>query len=192
MDFSSQLRPPAEILSSMGIEALPFPLSWQWTAAITGVTLLTAFIVNHCLHNGWSRSDSSSDHVSLRAAAQKLRSHASRAKVPPVEHSWLRETSRKGYPTTCCVCLETLESADLTGADGGVDRCEVCGVAAHDCCTAKASKDCKNIALHGKVMCHHWVEGSANQEDRHDDTSVCMHCDEEVRYPAGPASPSHS
>eukprot|EP00897_Mesotaenium_endlicherianum_P010415 jgi/Mesen1/9401/ME000614S08655 len=155
-----------------------WPLSANMTACLTIFTVLVAFVIQKSVRK-WQHK--SSLHT-LRAAAHQLRTAAHRSKLPPVAHTWTPETSKRGYPTTCCGCLESLEAQDvMLGAPGGpgVGRCEICGIAAHDKCQDKASKNCKRVSMPGKELQHQWMVGN-NREDRPEEICFCIECEEEV------------
>lgn len=92
-----------------------------------------------------------------------------------VKHSWHQESNHMNSSSTCCVCLETL-NASCSNESLTVQRCIVCGVAAHSTCCAYASFNCKAIMVEKLDMTHQWVEGWVSMEGVTNDFTTCMKC----------------
>lgn len=126
-----------------------------------------------------------------RAAARERRAARRALRCPASAHSWSHDRFRGGHPSTCCVCLLSLGSAQ--GAEPDViHRCSVCGVAAHSYCSQGAEDDCKCVAQHGGAppsLLHHWSERWAEMDDDPEMSSFCHYCDEPCKVPFLGVSP---
>ncbi|WVZ89003.1 hypothetical protein U9M48_035467 [Paspalum notatum var. saurae] len=101
-------------------------------------------------------------------------------------HSWSEHRFQQGgHPSTCCVCLLSLGSAEA----GVVHRCSVCGVAAHPYCS-QGAEDCKCVAQAGAPpLLHHWSERWVELDDNPAISSFCYYCDEPCGVPFLGVSP---
>lgn len=119
----------------------------------------------------------------MKAAARASRKSKQKSKVPEASHSWKQEVAQRGQPSTCCVCLEALVPPQILGSMAMphyfIQRCIVCGVAAHQSCFKNASRDCKCVAQAGSPqLLHHWAERWSEIEDIPETSASCTYCHE--------------
>jgi len=129
------------------------------------------------------------------AAARETRAAWKTLRCPSSSHTWTEDYFRGGQPSTCCVCLSSLGSAQgVAGSRAAeadvVHRCSVCGVAAHSYCSRGAEKDCKCVAQAGaSPLLHHWSERWVELDDNPEISSFCYYCDEPCGVPFLGVSP---
>ncbi|GJM87728.1 hypothetical protein PR202_ga03713 [Eleusine coracana subsp. coracana] len=130
-----------------------------------------------------------------KAAAREKRAAWKELRCPSSSHTWAEDYFRGGQPSTCCVCLSSLGSAQgVVGSRAAesdmVHRCSVCGVAAHWYCSKGAEKDCKCVAQAGNSpLLHHWSERWVELDDNPEISSFCYYCDEPCGVPFLGVSP---
>ncbi|CAN6339979.1 unnamed protein product [Urochloa humidicola] len=131
----------------------------------------------------------------IKAAAREKRAAWKSLRCPSSSHTWSEDYFRGGQPSTCCVCLSSLGSAQgVVGSRAAesdvVHRCSVCGVAAHSYCSRGAEKDCKCVAQAGmSPLLHHWSERWVELDDNPEISSFCYYCDEPCGVPFLGVSP---
>ncbi|XP_073014015.1 diacylglycerol kinase 2 [Typha latifolia] len=130
----------------------------------------------------------------IKAAAREKKKVWKKLKCPISRHTWTKDYFRNGQPSTCCVCLSSLDSPQTPGIKSTdiipFHRCSVCGVAAHFHCSQYATKDCKCVAQAGaSQLLHHWSERWAELNDNPEMSSFCYYCDEPCGIPFLGASP---
>uniref|UniRef100_A0A0E0RF78 Diacylglycerol kinase n=1 Tax=Oryza rufipogon TaxID=4529 RepID=A0A0E0RF78_ORYRU len=130
----------------------------------------------------------------IKAAAREKKAAWKSLRCPSSGHTWTEDYFRGGQPSTCCVCLSSLTTAQGVGSRGAdavvVHRCSVCGVAAHSGCSRGAEKDCKCVSQHGaSTLLHHWSERWVELDDNPEMSSFCYYCDEPCGVPFLGVSP---
>jgi diacylglycerol kinase (ATP) len=115
-------------------------------------------------------------------AAHHLRRRSAQFRGAGAAHAWQEESSYR-LISRCCVCLGTCLQAPVVSVTSirGVERCQVCGVSAHQECVRRASHDCKRVMVPaGQQLQHHWIDGDSIMEDLPvEDGDLCMFCEEQ-------------
>jgi diacylglycerol kinase (ATP) len=130
-----------------------------------------------------------------KVAAREKRAALKALRCPSSGHTWAEDCFSGGQPSTCCVCLSLLRSAQgVVGSRAAeadtIHRCSVCGVAAHWYCSRVADKDCKCVAQAGtSPLLHHWSERWVELDDNPEISSFCYYCDEQCGVPFLGVSP---
>ncbi|KAF6172737.1 hypothetical protein GIB67_000795 [Kingdonia uniflora] len=131
----------------------------------------------------------------VKAAAIAKKKIWKKLKVPLSNHTWIEDFIYVGQPSTCCVCLTSLECLQSVGSkttsNFPLHRCSVCGVAAHFYCSPFAAKDCKCVAQAGSShLLHHWSERWIKLDENPEMSAFCYYCDEPCGVPFLDASPT--
>ncbi|KAK9291837.1 hypothetical protein L1049_019787 [Liquidambar formosana] len=163
----------------------PFTFGWLVTGSFGLLAIIYAFLK-------WQRKTSLNW---VKAAARAKKKVWKKLKVPLSHHTWMEDFSYGDLPSTCCVCLTNLVSPQNLGTKAvshtPVQRCSVCGVAAHFYCSHFAAKDCKCAAQAGcSHVQHHWSERWINMDDNPEMSAFCFYCDEPCGVPFLDASPT--
>lgn len=132
----------------------------------------------------------------VKAAARAKKKARNKLNVPVSDHRWIDGFADSGQPSTCSVCLNSLESPPSFSGMKKIlpcpaKRCSVCGVATHHRCWQFAAKDCKCVAQAGVLthLQHHWSERWINTDDNSEISAFCFYCDEPCGIPILDASP---
>lgn len=144
-------------------------LAW-FTTIVVGVIALVYTILE------WQKSH-------WMKVARKAKKKVKVKLLPPVSHTWDKDSGSHGKHSTCCVCLKSLLPQQPLGPvvtySCSIHHCIVCGVEAHSDCSKDASKDCKCVAMAGSPkLFHQWVEGWTEMEDITEETAFCSYCEE--------------
>ncbi|GLT25221.1 hypothetical protein SLA2020_003650 [Shorea laevis] len=119
----------------------------------------------------------------MKAVARSKKSPKARHKAPVAVHTWVLESVSRGKNLNCCVCLKSMSPSQTLGpmiaSDSFLQRCSICGAAAHLSCYSKAQKDCKCVSMIGyEHVMHQWAVRWTELADQPDEASFCSYCEE--------------
>ncbi|KAL0921057.1 hypothetical protein M5K25_008088 [Dendrobium thyrsiflorum] len=165
--------------------SLPMVCGWLVTGSFGMLALIYAFL----------RLQKEASLNWIKAAAQEKKKVWNKLKCPNSYHTWTEDDCGIGKPSACCVCLSSLVSPQGGGLkttdNAQVQRCSICGVAAHFHCSQFAVEDCKCIAQAGSShLMHHWSERWVDLDENSETSSFCYYCDEACGIPFFGASPT--
>ncbi|KAK1271877.1 Diacylglycerol kinase 2 [Acorus gramineus] len=160
-----------EVIAKFDVSA-PFIFGWLVTGSF-GLLVFAIGLLN------WHRETTLSWIIAAAKAKKKV---WKKLKVPGAHHSWVEDVCHDGSPSTCCVCLNSLDlhaTDGSTACDAPLHRCSICGVASHFNCSKFSARDCKCVAQAGSAhLLHHWSERWVESDENTEMSSYCHYCDE--------------
>lgn len=119
----------------------------------------------------------------MKAIARSKKKPKTRHKTPVAAHTWVLESVSRGKNLNCCVCYNSMSPSQTLGpmlaSDSFIQRCSICGAAAHLSCYTSAQKDCKCVSMIGfEHVIHQWAVRWTEHTDQPDEASFCSYCEE--------------
>ncbi|KAL5749121.1 hypothetical protein ACOSP7_023724 [Xanthoceras sorbifolium] len=145
-----------------------------FVAALVGILTIayTAFQWRRNINLSW-----------MKAIARSKKNPKTRHKVPLAPHTWALESVSRGKNLNCCVCLKPMSPSQTLGpmvaSDSFMQRCSICGAAAHLSCSPNAQKDCKCVSMIGfEHLMHQWAVRWTEITDQLNEAFFCSYCEE--------------